>query len=420
MAEVDATGPLVERLFRREYAQIVAQLARRLGAGRLELAEDAAQEALLRALRTWPFEGLPDNPAAWLAAVARRAAVDQLRGAERESDLEAAAEPWATDDSSAANEAERDADVLRLMLLCCHPRLPVESRVALVLKDVCGFGLKEVAAGLLARPDAVKRRLGRAHATLREHELHAEGEAPAARAVRIDSLLLALYLLFNEGYAASGDEKHVRAELVDEALRLARLLAADAQLASPEVEALTALFCLQAARSPARLDDAGVPLSLAEQDRSLWDRRLLAEGFARLERSLAANRETRFHLEAAIAACHASAAAWRDTDWARCLEFYDRLAALHDSPIVRLNRCVPLAQVRGASAALAELECVDPEAHLPQTLATRAQLLWLAGRPREATPAFEAALAAESSTGRRRFLDRRLAACRAGRPPQDW
>lgn len=417
MGGAATTGPLVERLFRREYARLVARLARRLGAGRLELAEDAAQEALLRALRTWPFEGVPDRPAAWLAAVAERAAVDALRAVGRETEL-ARAEDAPAPGGPVAAEEDRDADVLRLMLLCCHPRLPVESRLALVLKDVCGFGLGEVAAGLLARPEAVKRRLSRAHAILRGVDLDAA--EPGDRAARLDSLLLALYLLFNEGYAASGDGEPVRVELVAEALRLARRVAADPACAGPRAEALTALFCLQAARLPARLDGEGVPLSLAEQDRARWDRALLAEGFARLERSLAGPEETRYHLEAAIAACHAGAPTYGATDWERVLGLYDRLLAAHPSPVVRLNRCVPLAQVRGAATALGELERIDPTDAPPQLAATRAQLLWLAGRTAEAAPAFEAARAAERSPGRRRFLDRRLAACRAGTAPLDW
>lgn len=415
MPDQPQAEPLVEQLFRREYAQIVAGLTRRLGPARLELAEDVAQEALVRALRTWSFEGIPERPGAWLAAVAWRLAVDHLRRDRGE----------ATVDESAVSAEERsehsdDEDLLRLMLLCCHPRLPLESRLALVLKTACGFGNVEIAAGLLAAPDAIKRRLSRAHAALREESVELDPSDAVERRARLDALLLALYLLFTEGYAAAREPDHVRSAVVDEALRMARLVAGDPVLGDPRAQALAALFCLQAARSPARVDSHGVPLSLAEQDRAGWDPRLLAEGFARLERAAQGQRESRFHLEAAIAATHAAAPTWTATDWPSVLALYDRLLERHPSPVVALNRCVALAQVEGAAAGLAALEAIDPDLELPLRSVTAAQLHWLAGDLAEAQHNFERALATESSPPRRKFLERRLAACRSGAPPLDW
>jgi len=384
-----------------------------LGAARLELAEEAAQEALHRALRTWPFDGVPERPAAWLARVAQRAAVDQLRREARTVELEAAL----------AVEAEPEGggdDVLSLMLACCHPSLPPESRIALVLKTACGFGVEEIATGLLARPDSVKRRLSRARDTLRERDLEVEPDDAAARRARHTELLLALYLLFNEGYSTSREAEPVRVELVREALRLVRLVLAQPELATPEAHALLALFCFQAARLQARFDGEGTPLSLAEQDRSLWDGPLLAEGFAHLDRALDGERETRFHIEAAIAACHAAAPTWSATDCERLLAFYDALLELHPSPVVALNRCVVVAQVHGARAALGALDELASDARLPLRTTTRAQLLWLAGLHGEAVEHFEAALEDETSGPRRRFLRRRLELCRAGAAPIDW
>ncbi|QDU65768.1 RNA polymerase sigma factor [Engelhardtia mirabilis] len=409
-----ATAPLVERLFRREYAQLVARTTRRLGAHRLSLAEDVAQEALVRALMVWPFEGIPRRPGAWLAMVAERAAIDHLRREGRQEGFDAIPEP-----ASPAPVTNEDEDLLRLMLLCCHPSLPIESRLALVLKTACGFGNDEIAAGLLTTSEAVKRRLSRAHAILRDGSVDLECEGDE-RARRLDSLLLALYLLFNEGHSSAREEAHVRAELVDEALRLVRLVADDRRLAGPQVHALAALFCLQAARVEARLDEGGVPLSLAEQDRSRWDRALTAEGFVRLERSMSGERETRYHLEAAIAAAHAAAPSWGDTDWRHLLLLYDRLLRCHPSPVVALGRCVALAQVTGPRAGLAELDRIDASVELPLRTATRAQLLWLAGDLEAATDAFRRAIEEERSPSRRRFLERRWTACSSGGAPLDW
>ena len=422
----DSIGRLVENLFRRESARIVAGLTRRLGASRLMLAEDAAQEALGRALEHWPFSGVPGRPEAWLWTVAQRFVLDALRRDRAASavPLEAHTEDRVDDAvadsvSGAAAEQSDDSDVLRLMGLCCHPLLPEESRIALVLKNVCGFGIDEVASALLARPNAVKRRLARARAVLREKSVPWTEEDPGAMEERADSVLLSLYLLFNEGYYTASTDEPMRLELMGEALRCVRLLAR-APGASPSADAAAALFCLLAARCRARSDEDGTPCSLAEQHRALWDTALTAEGFRFFERSLRGGKETRFHLEAAIAASHAAAPTWASTPWPQILTLYNRLLSQHPSMIAGLGRCVALAKVEGPERALAALDQVSVDPSDPLCYATRAQLLWLAGRHDAAATELRQAIELESSRPRQRFLQKRLEACLSGARPLDW
>jgi RNA polymerase sigma-70 factor (ECF subfamily) len=408
-------GPLLDHLFRHEHGRLVAALARRLGPAHLALAEDAVAEALLRAARTWPFRGVPERPAAWLETVARRVAVDELR---RRAPSESSAEHLASE-AELPREATED-DLLRLMLLCCHPQLPLESRLALVLRTASGFSIAEIAAALVAEPEAVRKRLVRARETLRLTSLElAPGEVQA----RAEALRLAVYLLFNEGYAALSAESPLRAELTAEALRLVRLLGQDGELGGPRSDALRALLCLLAARLPARLDGRGELLALSEQDRSKFDSALVAEGFHSLDRSSRGPELSRYHVEAAIAATHTAAERYEDTDWPTILAHYDQLLRLHPSALVALNRTVALAHVRGADRALLELEALAAEPELrryPLLATTRAQLTWWAGRSDEAVLEFERAIALEPSPARRRFLERRLRTCRAGGRPVDF
>jgi RNA polymerase sigma-70 factor (ECF subfamily) len=413
---------LVDHLFRHASGQMVAALARLVGPQRLDLAEEVVQDALARALETWPYRGVPDNPRGWLFQVARNRALDLLR---REQLLRAkltAQEPSGTivQDEADADDGVGD-DELAMMFMCCHPALTQSAQIALTLKLVSGFGVEEIAAAFLTQPAAIAQRLVRAKRQIRDEAIPLEIPAATGLRKRVASVLDVLYLLFNEGYAAHGGENLTRADLCGEAIRLARLLACHPQTDGPGTHALLALALLQASRLPARTDEVGDLLLLSEQDRSRWDRDMIAEGMRHLDRAAAGDEVTAFHLEAAIAACHAAAADVPSTDWPRVLGFYDQLLALKPSPVVELNRAIALAMIDGAQAGLKALERLrDHPAFagyylLPASLAGLAQR---AGLDELAAQHYREAMAMKSSAPERRFMLRQLAAIEARRAAQ--
>lgn len=439
---------LVEHLFRRQASRIVASLARSLGPAHLALAEEAVQDALVRALRRWPHHGVPPNPVAWLHRVAKNRALDRLRraGTFRSKEAEIrhrlledrssgtanpeapAMTPSDTDRSEPRFRRELTDDQLRLIFLCCHPRLSRDARVALTLKIVCGFGVGEIARAFLDREPTVAQRLVRAKRKIRDLGLPFEVPGPEEIPERLDSVLEVLYLLFNEGYAPRQGDRPVREDMCAEALRLTEELTRAASAAGPvpedlrpRIHALAALLCFQGSRARARSGSAGVEAGgegeeadlvlLEDQDRNLWDRRLVRRGFRHLERSAAGAAITPYHLQAAIASHHAAAPTWQATDWPAILELYDRLLELAPSPVVALNRAVALARVESPRAGLAALDALDPEPlagyHLAH--ATRGTLLLEAGEPRAAAEAFRRALELDPPAPERRLLERRLA-----------
>ncbi len=419
----DVAG-VVGHLFRRESGRLVAILAGRLGAAHLHLAEDVVQDALLRAMQVWPFTGVPENPSAWLLQTARHRAFDTLRRdrvlAKKSPELapliaETASEALAAPPPQFEDEiADRQ---LRMMFVCCSPVLPVDAQVALVLRTLCGFGDREIAAAFLASEAAITKKLVRARKQLRAARVAIELPPARQLAPRVASVLAALYLLFNEGYKASHGDSLLRADLCAEAIRLGELLAAHPLGDGPATHALLALLHLHAARLPARVADDGSLLILAAQDRSRWDRAQIARGLAHLDRSAAGPRVTRWHLEAGIAATHALAPNYDQTNWLHILELYDALVALDPSPIIALNRTVALARVQGAPAALSALEKIPRRRTLESYHlfhAVRGQLLLGAGHPVEAATALRRALALVTVPAEREFLQRRLAACAEG------
>jgi RNA polymerase sigma-70 factor (ECF subfamily) len=388
---------------------MVATLTRTLGAAHLEVAEEVVQDALLRALQLWPHEGVPAHPEGWLYRVARNLALDRAR---RTATLAGKLDLLATEIPGVGMLAEPALDdELVLIFLCCHPALTPESQIALVLKTAGGFSVDEIAAALLARPSAIAQRVVRAKETLRaasaEAELPPDHELPA----RLDAVLRAIYLLFNEGYSAHVGETVVRAELCREAIRLAELLATYQATDRPDVHALVSLLCFQASRLPARADDAGALLLLSAQDRTKWDRALIARGFRALERASAGETLTTYHLEAGIAAAHAAAATFAVTDWRGILDLYDRLVALHPSPVAALNRAVAVAEVHGPAAAL---EVLAPLADAPQLMnyyllpATRAAMLERLGRRAAAAGEYARALDQAGTAQERRWIEGRI------------
>lgn len=411
---------LEEHLFRRECGRIVAALTRIFGVHNLALAEDVAQDAFCRALEVWKVRGIPENPAAWLMTTAKNRAFDVMRrertartfAPELARLLEDGRTMEPVLDEAFAAPAIRD-EQLRLMFSCCHPRLPEEVQVALILNILCGFGAPEIAAAFLASRAAIEKRLSRGKKVLatarRVFDL-----SDADFAARLTAVRAALYLLFNEGYHGAGAASAIQVELCEEAIRLVALLQEYPAAATPETAALAALMSLHAARLPARLDDEGDFHPLFEQDRSRWDHRLIEHGLALLERSASGSTLTPYHVEAAIAAAHASAPTADTTDWVLIVSLYDRLMAVARSPVVALNRAIAVAQRDGAEAGLDALTAIDNAGQLaryPFHAAARGELELRCGRPDAARTQFAAALALARNPAERRFLEKRLAAC---------
>lgn len=348
---------LAEHLFRHEAGKLVSILTGIFGIDRLQLAEDVVQEALIRAWQTWPYYGVPKNPAAWLTQTAKNLALDLIRREKlfQEKQPEIIAFIEAADSSeieSPAFDNEIKDGRLRLMFACCHPMIPQEAQAALALKTLCGFSPAEIAKAFLTTEAAIAKRLVRARQRIRELKIPFEIPAGEELSARLDGVLQTLYLLFNEGYKASSGDHLIKEDLCLEAIRLVTSLAAHPIGNQPRTHALAALMLLNAARLPARVDMDGNILRLKEQDRSKWDKSLITRGMFHLSQSAAGHEMTEYHIEAGISACHCAASDYESTDWKQILSLYDQLVELDDSPIVALNRAVALAHVHGASAAI--------------------------------------------------------------------
>jgi RNA polymerase sigma factor (sigma-70 family) len=352
------TGDAFDRLFRREWAYLVAALTRRFGPAQIYLVEDAVHEALMTALQAWQLSTPPRDPRAWLLETAKNRAIDRIRRDRRLVSL-----PNEDSDSSApvASEAEDEEAQLAMMLAICDRRLSQETHVTLILRLLCGLSPGELARAFLVDVGIVDRRLHRGKGRLRQlgrlPDVHDRAEVQA----RLASVMQALYLLFNEGYQGSDPENALHPGMCDEALRLARLLAHSRSIDDQdriEVCALLALFCFQAARLPTRIDDEGVLLPLAEQDRASWDRRLIEQGLRWLAEAATGPRMTRWHLEAGIACEHALAPSTEATNWRRIVDLYDDLLRAMPSPVVRLNRALAIGELCGLEAARDELEAL--------------------------------------------------------------
>ena len=404
-----ALDGLVDHLFRHAAGQMVAALARLLGPARLDLAEEVVQDALVRALQTWPYGGVPDNPRGWLFQVARNRALDLLR---REAVLREKL-PWPDQvvDIAARDGGGIGDEELAMMFMCCHPLLPRAARIALTLKLVSGFSIDEIADASLERAPAVAQRLVRAKRDIREQGIPLEIPSPRELEGRLLSVIEVLYLLFNEGYGAHGGESLTRADLCGEAIRLTRILAANAHTERPPVHALLALMLLQASRLPARADELGDLLLLADQDRARWDKAMAAEGLRHLDRAAAGDEITPYHIEAAIASCHATARDAAATDWPYLLSLYDDLLALTSSPVVALNRAVALAMVEGPEAGIRAVQAISRHPSLAQYCPLPAVLAGLevrAGNLADAARHYRDALTMRCSAPERRFMQRQL------------
>lgn len=364
----------------------------------LDTAEDAFQEACLRALKNWPVNGPPRDPAAWLILVGRNSALDEARRRKMH-------QPLPPDELiSDLEDAEMDLverldashyrdDILRLLFVCCHPELPATQQIALALRIVSGLSVREIARAFLVSESAMEQRITRAKNRIAAADVPFETPGAPERAERLAAVAAMIYLLFNEGYSASGGEVHVRVPLCDEAIRLARLLL---RLFPAEVEimGLLALLLLQHARAPARLDADGRIVLLEDQDRRLWNPEMIGEGLALVEKALRHRRPGAYQVQAAIAGVHAHAARPEDTDWAEIDQLYAVLEALQPSPVVTLNRAVAVSKLHGPAAGLAMIEplaeCLSGYFHF---FGVRGALLMQLGRTEEARVAFDRAIA---------------------------
>ena len=398
-----------EAVYRSESRRVLATLVRLLGD--FDLAEEALHDAFAEALAAWPGKGVPDNPRAWLVAVGRRRAVDALRRRSRfDASLGRIAARVEAEPAAVAEDAAVPDDRLRLVFTCCHPVVPPEARIALTLREVCGLTTEEIARAFLSTPSATAQRIVRAKARIRDAGVPFEVPSGAEMPGRLDAVLRVLYLVFNEGYAASSGPSLVRPDLSREAIRLARLLAD--LLPDPEAEGLLALMLLQDSRRAARTTAAGDIVLLDEQDRSLWDRAAAAEGIALVERALRSRRFGPYAIQAAVAAVHAEAADAASTDWAQIAGLYDLLARVDPSPVVALNRAVAVAMRDGPAAGLALVDGLLARGLLEDYLpahATRADLCRRLGRTEEARASWLRALALARQEPERRFIEGRIA-----------
>ncbi|WP_080057722.1 RNA polymerase sigma factor [Spirosoma aerolatum] len=354
-------GQLVSHLFRHEAGRIVSVLTCMLGFDRVDQAEDIVQDTMVQALQSWRFQGIPDNPGAWLYRVARNKALDVVRREKRFREISVQTDYWHQQENADTMQ-ERfffDEEItdsqLRMLFAICHPAIGIESQMAMCLKILCGLSVREIAGAFLTTEETIAKRIYRAKEKLRQDGIQLDVPMGAQLLVRLDAVLKSIYLLFNEGYNSSNPDQLIRQDLCEEAMRLCLLLAQTPRTQQPTVDALLALMCFQAARFDARTDASGAIILLADQDRSRWNQALIRRGHVYLNRSAEGAAPGEYHLEAGIAMLHCIAPTYAATDWPTILLYYDLLLGLKPSPVVALNRAVALANVEGPQKALTEV-----------------------------------------------------------------
>lgn len=398
----------VDAVYRSESRRVLATLIRLLGD--FDRAEEAMHEAFAAAVAQWPREGIPANPRSWLVSVGRFKAIDTIRRRARfDTHLAELAQQIDTSDTTINNDEDVEDDRLRLIFTCCHPALSPEAQVALTLREVCGLTTEEIASAFLIAPPTLAQRIVRAKAKIRDARIPYQVPSIADLPDRLETVLQTIYLVFNEGYAASSGTSLTRADLAGEAIRLGRLVVE--LLPDSEVIGLLALMLLQESRRTARTSSTGDLILLEDQDRSLWNREQIAEGRALVQRSLSSGQFGSYTLQAALAAVHSEAAVAAATDWAQIVSLYDVLVRLQPSPVVALNRAVAVAMRDGPSAGLQAIDEILAHGDLVDyhlAHAARADLCRRLGRTADARASYQTALALVKQEPERRFLEKRL------------
>ena len=404
----------LDEIYRAHSRAVLATLIRLLGD--FDLAEEALHEAFRAALEQWPNAGMPDNPRAWLVSAGRFKAIDAIRRNARLESLDAKEHPLVVEDVTSSDVEILEDDRLRLIFTCCHPALNADAQIALTLREVCGLTTEAIAAAFFLPAPTLAQRIVRAKAKIRDARIPYEVPTLAQLPDRLDPVLRVIYLVFNEGYVASGGDALTRHDLSAEAIRLARLLVE--LLPEPEAIGLLALMLLHDARRHARASADGEIVLLDDQDRSLWLHAQIDEGAALVERALASRRFGAYTLQAAISAVHAQAASASDTDWQQIVGLYDVLRQVEPPPVIELNRAVAVAMRDGPERGLLLIDALLGAGELADyrfAHAARADLLRRLGRHREASAAYTRALALTRPGPEQRFLQRRLSECAAGR-----
>ncbi len=406
---------------------MVATLTRIFGIEHMSLAEDVVQEALARALQTWPYHGIPGNPSAWIMRASRNLALDVVRRQkvfrDKEEEIVRLTERSPVEPGSREfRDQEIEDDRLRMMFVCCHPVIPPEAQVALTLKTLCGLGVTEISRAFLTTEAAIAKRLTRAKQRIQEAGVPFEIPSGTELGKRLDGVLQSLYLLFNEGYKATSGDQLVRKDICEEAIRLTTLLAQHPVGDRPRTHALLAVMLLNGARTATRVDGEGNLLRLREQDRSQWDQGIIARGMFHFSRSAAGDEITEYHLQAGILACHCSASDYEATDWAQIAALYDRLVEIDDSPVVALNRAVAIGQVRGPQAGLDAIEAMRLRESLESyhlLYAVLAEFESQLGNDNGTAEHLREAMKRTELTSEQRFLARRLRECEQARAKAD-
>ncbi len=410
MAATDPIHETVNAVYLADSRRVLATLIRLLGD--FDVAEEAMHDAFRAALEQWPRDGVPANPRAWLVSAGRFKAIDGMRRRSRFDALDETdrdVDLAVTDEHAWADEESVEDDRLRLIFTCCHPALPSDAQVALTLREVCGLTTEAIAQAFLTPAPTLAQRIVRAKGKIRDAKIPYQVPTQAELPERLDAVLRVIYLVFNEGYAASSGASLMRQDLAAEAIRLGRLLTE--LLPQPEAIGLLALMLLQDSRRAARVSPDGELIVLEEQDRSLWDRHQIAEGTGLVRRALRSPGFGVYTIQAAIAAVHADARNAAATDWTEIVAFYDLLLRLHPSPVVALNRAVAVAMRDGPEAGLAIVDALLGRGELSDyrfAHAARADLCRRLGRTTEARASYERALALAQQEPERRFLERRL------------
>lgn len=400
----------IDEVFRSESRQVLATLIRLLGD--FDAAEEALQEAFAVAMEQWPRDGIPANPRAWLVSTGRFKAIDGMRrGARYDASLNELAKHIETTTSDPLEQTDEpiEDDRLRLIFTCCHPALSQDAQLPMTLREVCNLTTEEIARAFLTKPTTIAQRIVRAKAKIRDARIPYEVPPPSELPERIEAVLRVVYLVFNEGYSASNGPSLTRGDLSGEAIRLGRLLVQ--LLPDPEVMGLLALMLLHESRRAARTSASGDLVLLEQQDRSLWDRGLISEGLALVERALSSKRIGPYTLQAAIAAVHAEALSAQETDWAQIVALYDLLLRAEPSPIIELNRAVAVAMRDGPAKGLELVDALLKRDELAQyhlAHAARADFCRKLGRKIDARVSYERALALAKQEPERRFLEKRL------------